>query len=206
MTTPYRFLQQNFLVALITLLISAAANSSTLLVLGDSLSAGYGIDEKKGWVHLLQQKLDGKYTLVNSSISGETTAGGLSRLPTLLEKYQPTYVLIELGGNDGLRGYSIKQMKSNLQQMIDLSRDNQAEPLILGMQIPPNYGQRYTDAFAAAFSEVAKQQEVTLIPFVFEEVMAQPSLLQRDGIHPTAQAQPMIAERMLRELSAVLNM
>ena len=199
-------LQQKFFVALFILLISIAANSSTILVLGDSLSAAYGIDEKKGWVNLLQQRLNGKYTLVNGSISGDTTAGGLSRLPALLEKHQPHYVLIELGGNDGLRGYSIHQMKSNLQQIIDISRAGQAVPLILGIQIPPNYGQRYAEAFAAAFPQVAKTHDVQFIPFVSDDLLGQPSLLQADGIHPTEQAQTLIAEKMHKALAAILDL
>ncbi len=205
MRTTLTALKLNIFIALLGLLVSAAANSATILVLGDSLSAGYGIDQKQGWVSLLQEKLNGKYRLINGSISGETTAGGLNRLPKLLENYQPDYVLIELGGNDGLRGYSIKQLKANLRKIIELSRASQAKPLILPMQIPPNYGQRYSQAFANAFEQVATAEEVSLLPFVFEEVLMQPDLLQQDGIHPTAEAQPMIAEQMLQALTATLN-
>ncbi len=205
MTTRATVLKQKLLFILFTGLISTAAHSATLLVLGDSLSAGYGIDEEKGWVHLLRQQLAGRHRLINSSVSGETTAGGLRRLPALLAAHQPDYVLIELGGNDGLRGYAIPHMKSNLQQLVVLSRASQAVPLLMAMQIPPNYGQRYAQAFAAAFPQVADAARVTLLPFVFDTVMAQPLLLQRDGIHPTAEAQPLIAERMLEALADILD-
>ncbi len=206
MRTTFASLKQTIFIALIGLLISTAANSATILVLGDSLSAGYGIDEKQGWVYLLQQQLGDNHQLINASISGETTSGGLSRLPVLLESYRPDYVLIELGGNDGLRGYSIKLLKANLQALIAQSRANQAIPLILPMQIPPNYGQRYSQAFADAFGQVATAEGVGLLPFVFEEVMAQPALLQQDGIHPTAEAQPLIAEEIRQALSNILKL
>ncbi|MBT3671596.1 MAG: arylesterase, partial [Porticoccaceae bacterium] len=138
------------------LVLGANTYGSTILVLGDSLSAGYGINPEKGWVNLLQKDLHPKHKIVNGSISGDTTGGGLERLPLLLEKFQPDFVVLELGGNDGLRGHPLSLMKSNLTTMIALCREQNAMPILFGMRIPPNYGRRYTLAFAAVYPSLAK--------------------------------------------------
>ena len=187
------------------LLVSANSVASTLLVLGDSLSAGYGIDVEQGWVKLLQKKAGDQFTVVNGSISGDTTDGGLSRLPALLDQHDPDYVLIELGGNDGLRGYPLKVMKDNLKALIELTRDAGAKPILFSMQLPPNYGKRYAEGFAAAFPQVAEEMTVPLIPFLFGDLIAEQGMVQSDGIHPTEKAQPIITERMFRQLQPLLN-
>ena len=187
------------------LLANANAFASTLLILGDSLSAGYGIDVEQGWVNLLQQKLGNQLKVVNGSISGDTTDGGLARLPGLLSEHQPRFVLIELGGNDGLRGYPLNVMKDNLKALIELSRDNGAKPILFSMQLPPNYGKRYAEGFANAFPQIAEEMAVPLIPFLFADLIAEQGMVQSDGIHPTEQAQPIITERMLNQLQPLLN-
>jgi acyl-CoA thioesterase-1 len=140
------------------LLLGANTYGSTILVLGDSLSAGYGINPEKGWVNLLQNDLHPEHKIVNGSISGDTTGGGLERLPLLLEKFQPDFVVLELGGNDGLRGHPLSLMKKNLSSMIELCREKKAVPILFGMRIPPNYGRRYTGAFAAVYPALAEEQ------------------------------------------------
>ena len=147
------------------ILLSANTYGSTLLVLGDSLSAGYGVNQESGWVALLKDDLDDRHRIINGSISGDTTGGGLNRLPLLLEKFSPNYVLLELGGNDGLRGQPLNLMKRNLLAMIELCCQAGAEPILFGMRLPPNYGRRYSDAFAAVYPEISDEQQVLLIPF-----------------------------------------
>ena len=176
-----------------------------LLVLGDSLSAAYGLTQEQGWVSLLQNMLQQAIetqhiTVVNGAISGETTDGGLSRLPRLLELHNPTHVLIELGGNDGLQGHSIKKLKSNLMQLVQVTQASGAQALLQQMQIPTNYGRRYNTMFINAFAQTAKSSAIPLIPFFLEDIALQPELMQNDGIHPTAKAQPMIAEFMHENL------
>lgn len=185
----------------------AVAKQPTILVMGDSLSAGYGIKLEEGWVHLLQQELTQKQqaTIVNASVSGETTSGGLTRLPTLLSKHKPEIVIIELGGNDGLRGQPLKIMRSNLQTMIDLSLESNAKVLLAGMQIPPNYGQRYTTQFKDIYPELAEKNKIALIPFLLENVAGHSELIQRDNIHPTAQAQPLILKNVLPVLLPIIK-
>jgi len=194
---------RSFLVILMLLPLSGF--SATLLVLGDSISAGYGIDRGKGWVELLQQQLGDDHQVINASISGDTTGGGLSRLKTLIKEHQPQFVLIELGGNDGLRGYPVHRMKQNLRAMIDLSRQRDVQPILFAMRIPPNYGKRYSDQFAAAYTELAEEENVLLLPFLFDDIATNGSLLQEDGIHPTEQAQPLITERAIKLLAPILN-
>ena len=189
----------------ILMLLPLSSFSATLLVLGDSISAGYGIDRGKGWVDLLQQQLGDEHQVINASISGDTTGGGLSRLNTLIEEHQPQFVLIELGGNDGLRGYSIHRMKQNLREMIDLSRQCNVQPILFAMRIPPNYGKRYSDQFAAAYTELSEEENVPLLPFLFDDIATDSNLLQEDGIHPTEQAQPLITERAIELLNPILN-
>ncbi|WP_461481427.1 arylesterase [Porticoccus sp.] len=186
-------------------LLPLSSFGATLLVLGDSISAGYGIDRGKGWVELLQQQLGDDHRVINASISGDTTGGGLSRLKTLVEEHHPQFVLIELGGNDGLRGYPVLRMKQNLRAMIDLSRQCDVQPILFAMRIPPNYGKRYSDQFAAAYTELAEEEQVPLLPFLFDDIASDSNLLQEDGIHPTEQAQPLITARALKLLNPILN-
>jgi acyl-CoA thioesterase-1 len=176
------------------ILLGANTYGSTLLVLGDSLSAGYGINQDRGWVALLRSDLGPDHQIINGSISGDTTGGGLNRLPVLLEKYSPDYVLLELGGNDGLRGQPLSLMKRNLQAMISLVRKAGAEPILFGMRLPPNYGRRYSDAFAAVYPQLASEENLLLIPFQLEELAITEGMIQEDGLHPTALAQPVIKE------------
>lgn len=177
---------------------SVNAKESTVLVVGDSLSAGYGIDIKQGWVALLETDMAAKYQLkwINASVSGETTSGGKARLDQLLKTHQPDYVILELGGNDGLRGQPLNLIRNNLQSMIDSIHQQQAKILLLGMQIPPNYGARYTESFAKIYSELAKKNNLLLVPFLLEGVATNPSLMQNDGIHPTAEGQPLVMENV----------
>ena len=176
------------------ILLGANTYGSTLLVLGDSLSAGYGVNQGSGWVALLRNDLGDDHQVINGSISGDTTGGGLDRLPRLLKEYSPDYVLLELGGNDGLRGQPLSLMKGNLQAMIDLVREAGAEPILFGMRLPPNSGRRYSDAFAAVYPQLAEAQKVLLIPFQLEELAVTEGMIQQDGLHPTALEQPSIKE------------
>ncbi len=170
-----------------------------ILVMGDSLSAGYGIDIQQGWVALLDDKLRSKHelSLTNASVSGETSSGGLARLPALLAKHQPTLVILELGGNDGLQGQPLKLLRTNLQTMIDLCVAANAQVILAGMQIPPNYGARYANQFKALYPELAAKNQLPFIPFLLEGVAGHPNLVQQDGIHPTAEAQPIIMGNVL---------
>lgn len=171
----------------------------SILIFGDSLSAAYGIGEDEGWVTLLAERLiqeNSKLQVINGSVSGETTTGGRARLPSLLQRYAPTYVLIELGGNDGLRGLPLALMRENLTEMITLSKESGATVLIAGMQIPPNYGPRYTEPFYAQYAELAEEFDLYLIPFLIDGIPQQPALMQADGIHPKAEAQSMILDNV----------
>ena len=176
------------------ILLGANTYGSTLLVLGDSLSAGYGINQGSGWVDLLGQDWKDRHQIINGSISGDTTGGGLNRLPLLLEKFSPDYVLLELGGNDGLRGQPLSLMRNNLLAMIKLCREAGAQPILFGMRLPPNYGRRYSDAFAAVYPQLSAQEKVVLIPFQLEELTVTEGMIQQDGLHPTAKAQPVIKQ------------
>ncbi|MGB3726456.1 MAG: arylesterase [Glaciecola sp.] len=170
-----------------------------LLVLGDSLSAAYGLTADQGWVSILANKWQSQNTpisVVNAAISGDTTDGGLARLPRLLDLHQPTHLYIELGGNNALQGHNPKKIKQNLINMIELAREREVEVLLQEMQIPTNYGARYTRAFTAIFHDLAKQYTIPLIPFFLQDIALDSNLMQRDGIHPTAEAQPMITEFM----------
>ena len=180
----------------------AIDNTSSILVLGDSLSAAYGIDRNQGWVSLLDKKLNAQkhqYRIVNASISGETTVGGLNRLPQL-----PDSVIIELGANDGLRGFPISKIRDNLTQLIQLSQGIDAKVLLAGMHLPPNYGKRYTRMFHESFQLIAEQHNIELIPFLLEGVADNAALMQRDGLHPTAAAQPQILSNVFPYLEKIL--
>ncbi|WP_299583539.1 arylesterase [uncultured Microbulbifer sp.] len=179
--------------------VSSASAAETLLVLGDSISAAYGIDEEHGWVELLRERLREKgreVRVINASISGETTSGGLTRLPRLIQEHNPRWLIVELGGNDGLRGYPPQSLQRNLMAMVQLAKNSGAEVLLFGMRIPPNYGRAYTNAFAAVYPKVAKSEQVGLVPFFLETVALQDGAMQADGIHPTAKAQPALLEHV----------
>lgn len=193
--------------ALSLLLCGSSAFAGTLLVVGDSISAAFGMDTRQGWVALLEKRLDEQgfdHQVVNASISGDTSAGGAARLPALLAEHQPELVIIELGGNDGLRGQPPAQLQQNLAAMVQASQQQGAKVLLLGMQLPPNYGVRYTTAFAEVFPKVAGEFDVPLVPFVLEGVGGVPALMQADGIHPTAEAQPVLLENVWPALKPLL--
>jgi len=199
-TTQLRVFLLTLALASLALAGRAAADSTyTLMVYGDSLSAAYGIEESQGWVELLSKKLADEgypYQVVNGSVSGETTTGGLSRLPAMLDSYSPDLVILELGGNDGLRGLPLNAIRQNLVNMVELSHESGAEVLLAGIQIPPNYGPRYTEPFYQQFSDIAKQLDLPLIPFLIDGIPQQPELMQNDGIHPKAEAQGMILDNV----------
>ena len=183
------------------------AKPTTILVMGDSLSAGYGIKVEEGWVALLQQELAKKQQakVINASVSGETTSGGLTRLPAVLSQHKPDIVIIELGGNDGLRGQQLKIMQNNLQAMISASQAAGAKIILAGMQIPTNYGPRYTKEFREIYPTLAEKNNAALIPFLLDDVATQRNLMQQDGIHPTAEAQPLILKNVLPVLMPLIK-
>lgn len=173
------------------------SEQQSILIMGDSISAGFGIDKEKGWVNLLTNRLNTlktTYNVINASISGETTRGGANRIKTLLAQHSPNIVIIELGGNDGLRGSPIKGITKNLNYMIQQSQNSGAKVLLLGMRIPPNYGETYSRLFAQQYKKLALERNVTLIPFFLEGIAAEPGMMQADGIHPTEKAQPLMME------------
>lgn len=179
----------------------------TILIVGDSISAGLGIDKQQGWVALLENTLlqeYPQYTLINASISGETTSGGANRMQTMLEKHQPSIVILELGGNDGLRGTPTKLITKNLTYMINLSESMGAKTLLLGMRIPPNYGQRYSELFAQQYTQLATELNVTLLPFLLEGVAGEKGMMQADGIHPTEEAQPIMLKSVWEILKPMM--
>ncbi len=176
----------------------------TVLVWGDSLSAAYGIPVESGWVNLLQTKLGSHFKVVNGSISGETTVGGLTRLPDALALHKPDYVLLELGANDGLRGLSPTVMQENLQKMIELSQQANASTVLIGIKIPPNYGPAYTQKFEQVFIDLAAEYKLAFVPFLLEGVALDYTLMQADGLHPTAEAQTLVLEHLWPTLEPVL--
>lgn len=186
-----------------------AAERPIVLVVGDSLSAAYGIEQDAGWVNLLHRHLGDKAEIVNASISGETTSGGATRLPGLLRQHVPDIVLVELGGNDGLRGLPPTQMRNNLSTMIEASQAANAQVLLVGIDIPPNYGEAYRRAFTGVFKELAEQHQLALVPFLLEDLLDDAvldlNLMQDDGIHPTAAAQPRLLETVWPELAPLLE-
>lgn len=201
------FVRILFISCLSLLTLCAHAGHPTILVMGDSLSAGRGIKLEESWVSLVQQELAKKQQakIINASVSGQTTSEGLTRLPTLLSQHKPDIVILELGGNDGLRGQPIKIMKQNLQIMIKLSEDSGAKVILAGMQIPTNYGPRYTTQFKETYSQLADENKIILIPFLLEGVATRSDLFQDDGIHPTAAAQPIIVKNVLPVLLPLLK-
>lgn len=196
-------------IALLLMAMSAYSAPKTLLVLGDSLSAEYGLQRGAGWTGLLQQRLQQhkvEATVVNSSISGDTTIGGRNRLPALLQKNKPDIVVIELGSNDALRGLQLKATQDNLQAMIDLARGQQAKVLLVGMQIPPNYGPDYTRRFADMFQALSKKNQAPLVPFFMDGIAANLDLFQADRIHPNEQAQPMLLDNVWPHLKPLIGL
>ncbi|MCD9538710.1 multifunctional acyl-CoA thioesterase I/protease I/lysophospholipase L1 [Photobacterium carnosum] len=196
------------ILSLLMLLFSSTAFSQTLLVLGDSLSAGYQMPANKSWPVLLPKILDQQSqptTIINASISGDTSGNGLARLPQLLKQYQPDIVLIELGANDGLRGFAPKILRNNLSQMITLIKEMGSQPLLMQIEIPPNYGKRYNMLFRKIYPELSQSLNIPLLPFFLIDIIVQPQLMMKDGIHPTAEAQPLIAQFMAQQLQPYLN-
>jgi acyl-CoA thioesterase-1 len=182
------------------------AKEVKLMILGDSLSAAYGLKQEQGWVSLLQNAWASEdITIVNAAISGETTDGGLSRLPRLLKQHSPTHMLIELGGNDGLRGYPVNKMRDNLKLMVETAQAQNVSVIIQQMQIPTNFGRRYTKLFTDTFAVVANEYDVPIIPFLLEDIALNDKLMQQDRIHPNAEAQPIITEFMATQLRPLLN-
>ena len=178
------------------------------MVVGDSVSAAFGIVQARGWVALLGERLKRErldYSVVNASVSGETTAGGAARLHPALDKHKPAVVIIELGGNDGLRGMPVAAMKKNLDAMVRQSRQSGARVLLVGMRLPPNYGPQYTGEFERAFAEVAKRHGAALLPFLFEDFGGRRDFFQPDGIHPTEAAQPVMLESVWKRLRPLLR-
>lgn len=185
-------------------LLASAGASPTILVFGDSLSAAYGIPRESGWVSLLQRQLP-KHRVVNASVSGETTAGGLTRLPDILAAHRPHLTIIELGANDGLRGLPLRQTTRNLETMIDLAKQQGSAVLLVGMRLPPNYGPAYTRQFQDLFTQVARARKVRLVPFLLAGMADQRDRFQADGLHPDAGAQPLLVENVWRELKPMLK-
>ena len=196
-----------FIVALYCFSASQLVIADTILVYGDSISAAYGMEKSKGWVNLLAKRIAidrPHYKVVNASVSGETTGGGVTRLPKSLAFHQPDVLVLELGGNDGLRGYPISSIRDNLQIMIQQAKTSGAHVLLIGMVLPPNYGRRYTLAFEKIFSSLAEEHSLPFVPFLLDGVSTGKSLVQRDGIHPTVEAQPKLLDDVWPSLAPML--
>jgi acyl-CoA thioesterase I len=189
--------------------VPAKAGTPVILVFGDSISAGYGLARvEQGWVALLQTRLRTQeygYQVVNASVSGETTAGGLARLPRALMLHQPKIVILELGGNDGLRALPIAQMRANLQRMVDLAAAAGAKVLLLGMRMPPNYGPDFTEQFRLSYSDLARDKKLPLVPFLLNDIAQSAALMQADGIHPNEQGQSKLLENVWPSLKPLLQ-
>jgi acyl-CoA thioesterase-1 len=196
--------------AALALAASASVYSApkTILVVGDSLSAEYGLARGTGWVALLGQRLQADKIaahIVNASISGDTTAGGLSRLPALLQQHHPSVVVLELGANDGLRGLPVKSAETNLRTMIDMAEKAHAKVLLVGMRMPPNYGRAYTERFAGMYKDLSKQEKVPLVPFMLDGVAQEPANFQADRLHPVANAHPTILNNIWPQLAPLIK-
>lgn len=181
------------------------ARAEKILLLGDSLSAAYGMAWEQGWAQLLAEELAHDHELINASVSGETTGGGLARLPALLEEHQPDSVIIELGGNDGLRGYPLNVIRKNLLRMGQLVQDDNRQLMYLGIRIPPNYGQRYTNAFTALYPTVADELDAPYLDLYIEEIALDSTMMQEDKLHPTVKAQVMLKETVGNFLLKQMN-
>ena len=188
--------------------LPALAANPKILIYGDSLSAAYGIPQQQGWVALLKEKLHAEslnYDIINASISGETTSGGLTRFAGTIKQVKPKIVILELGANDGLRGLPIKDMHNNLESMIQQSKQSGVKVLLVGMRIPPNYGPRYTAEFSQTYIAIASQHKIPLVPFMLDNVAAKPELIQQDGLHPNTSGQPIILDNIWQQLRLLLN-
>ena len=193
---------------LLSLFISTTAQSSTLLIIGDSLSAGYNMPVEESWPVFLPEKLQQQgqdISIINASISGDTSGNALARLPGLLEQHKPDYVLLELGANDGLRGFSPNIVSNNLSVMIDNIKSQNAQPILMQIQVPTNYGKRYSNAFAGIYPALSKEKNIPLMPFYLEQVIVKPEWMQSDGLHPNAKAQEWIAEFIAKELNKIIT-
>ena len=202
-----RFLLASLLMAALALSASAV-QAATILIFGDSISAAYGIQREQGWVALLERRLASfgpQFRVVNASMSGETTGGGLARLPKALADHDPDLLIIELGGNDGLRGYPVANIRRNLAQMIEAADPRRRDVLLVAMQIPPNYGHRYTQSFRNLFTDLAERYGVPLADDFIEAVALKPELMQDDGIHPTAEGQPLLLDALWPTIKRLLG-
>jgi acyl-CoA thioesterase I len=211
-----RLFLQVLISLIVTALVAFSANAAikdapqkVIVVFGDSLSAGYGLQPNEGWVALLQnnilkQDVYDDYTAINASISGETTSGGVSRFSEMLTTHKPSIVILELGANDGLRGLPVSEMRANLSKMIVQAKAAKAKVLLIGMKIPPNYGQKYSRDFSASYAILAKQHKIKLVPFLLEGVAGKPSLIQDDGLHPVAAAQAALLNNIWKILEKML--
>ena len=197
-----------FLFLFLTFSYSITAETKKLLILGDSISAGFGLKESENWVQILEDSVNSsglQLKIINSSISGDTTIGGLSRIENDLATHEPNYVLVELGGNDALRGYPIDKIKNNLSKIIDATFQAEANPIIMQIRIPPNYGKNYVAAFESIYSEIAAEKNIPKMTFLLEKVALDKSLMQLDGIHPNQKAQQIIAEQVKKELLSIFK-
>ena len=203
-----------FIIPLLLISDQLQAKETTLLILGDSLSAAYGLKQEQGWVSLLQDAWQSKgenaenaenaANVVNAAISGETTDGALARLPRLLKQHRPTHIFVELGGNDGLQGHPVSKMRGNLEKIIQLSQKNEVKVILQQMQIPTNYGKRYTQMFTRTYAQLAEKHNVIMLPFFLQNIALDKSLMLRDGIHPNAEAQIIIAKDMQKKLGNII--
>lgn len=192
---------------LLCLFTLPAIAENTILIIGDSISAAYGIDIQKGWVSLLKTRLQHEkfsYRVINASVTGDTTSNGLARLPDALQEYKPTITIVELGGNDGLRGLNITVIKHNLEKIIDLIQKANSKVLLLGMRLPPNYGPTYTQQFERIFTDLAERDDIAVVPFFLHGMEEKRELFQSDGIHPTEQAQMLLLDNVWPELKKML--
>ncbi|MGD9296474.1 MAG: arylesterase [Chromatiales bacterium] len=201
----HKFLLMIVLLALIA--PTAASARQVILVLGDSISSAYGIDKEQGWVALLQQRLDSQYPgweVINASVSGDTTRTGLKRLAPALDAHRPT-IIVELGGNDGLRGLPFSEIRESLSSIVETARQRDVQVLLAGIRLPPNYGEAYNSIFTGIYSEVAGKYDISLVPQLMYQVAEKSELMQEDGIHPTAEAQPQLLENVWVELESMLD-
>lgn len=189
-------------------LLFGFSQAQSILIVGDSISAGFGINAEESWVMLLEEKLEAEgyhYSVINASISGDTTTNGLTRLPSLLEKYQPEITIIELGGNDGLRATPPVKIAENLSKMIELTQTTHSKPLLVGIQLPPNYGDAYLARFLAIFPQLAEKHQIAVLPSIVEKVGGNSELMQSDGIHPNSAGQPLMLEAVWEKLEPLLT-
>ncbi len=201
-------LLRSIVIFFFAIMVSGAAQAATILVWGDSLSAGYGLRPRQDWPTLLQTRLERegfRHTVINGSVSGETSSGGRSRLPAALDRHAPDLLILELGANDGLRGLPPRLLAENLAAMIEVARSRGARVLLVGMQMPPNYGPAYTQRFEQTFADVARKHKVPLVPFLLDGFADRHELFQSDGIHPTAEAQELIVDTVWKQLVSMLK-